>query len=218
MRYLRSTAAVLSLAAILTGCLSMTTQSQAPKYFQIRYQSPQVQCSSGLDADVRVWPLTASTPYDREQMILLDSEHKVRFSQSNRWVAPPGQMLSDRLAKDLSGGPLFNRVITPVDPFTARVNLGGNLYRCAWSRENGTGRAVLEVELTLWVEDGERQVLFRRLYTLKSEPAELDRADDFAEAVSRLARELSLRARRDICARIEDSSFPGVGKRTPPDA
>ena len=74
---------------MMTGCASYFSSGAPPQYYKIDYATSAPDCPAGWKQSVRVWPFSASAPYDREEMIILDADHKVRFSSVYRWVAVP---------------------------------------------------------------------------------------------------------------------------------
>ncbi|MHC1743711.1 MAG: ABC-type transport auxiliary lipoprotein family protein [Syntrophobacteraceae bacterium] len=186
---------------VLTGCASYFSSGSPPQYYEIDYAAPPSDCGSGWREGVRVWPFSASAPYDREEMIILDADHKVRFSSVYRWVAVPGVMVADRLLQDLGRSRLFAGATAPVNRLASALELSGHIHRFAWE-EGGSGNnsAVLEVEVSLWQEDPKRDVLFRRHYRFESPPFPSGSPESMAEALSRLVREVSDSLQRDLCA------------------
>lgn len=187
---------------MMTGCASYFSSGAPPQYYKIDYATSAPDCPAGWKESVRVWPFSASAPYDREEMIILDAAHKVRFSSVYRWVAVPGVMIADRLLQDLEGSHLFTGATAPVNRLASALELSGHIHRFAWEEGGGSGgkRAVVDAEVSLWREEPKRDVLFRRHYHLESAPTASGSAEVMAEALSRLVRDLSDSLQRDLCA------------------
>ncbi len=192
---------------VLTGCASYFSSGSPPQYYKIDYAVSPSDCRGGWKDIVRVWPFSASAPYDREEMIILDAEHALRFSSVYRWVAVPGVMVADRLLEDLGRSRLFAGATAPVNRLASSLELSGHIHRFAWE-DGGSGskRAVLDVEVTLWREEPKRDVLFRRHYRLESPPSASGSPEVMAEAMSRLVREMSESLQSDLCATRPGSS------------
>lgn len=194
----------------LAGCASYFTSGSPPLYYEIDYPASTAACAAGWPQGARVWPLSASAPYDREEMIILDADHKVRFSSVFRWVALPGAMVSDRLLRDLARSPLFGGTTTSAGRLAPALELSGHIHRFAWEERGAGGkRAVLDVELSLWREEPKREVLFRHHYHFESPPTTSGSPETMAAAMSGLVRELSLSLQQDLCSTKQGSSSPG---------
>lgn len=133
-------------------------------------------------------------------MVLVDLT-RVRFSSQYAWVAQPGKMVADWLARDLSQTNLFPSVMTAGEHFAGSYELGGHLFVFAWQRQQDRGQAVLEAEMTL-VENrppGGRQIVMRKPYRLVSELVEKNDAEAFARAMSQLLADFSAALQNDLC-------------------
>jgi ABC-type uncharacterized transport system auxiliary subunit len=191
---------------LVTGCASFLSSGSPPVYYEIDYSASPPDCPGVWKEGVRVWPFSASAPYDREEMIILDADRKIRFSSVYRWVAPPGVMVADRLLQDLSRTSLFARTTTPVNRLTSALELSGHIHRFAWEdRGSESKRAVLDVEVNLWQEEPKRDVIFKRHYHLESPPSGSGSPEAMAEALSQLVRELSDSLQRELCAMRQGS-------------
>jgi ABC-type uncharacterized transport system auxiliary subunit len=205
VRHLFKSVSCLLLVAMFllaTGCASFFSSGSPPVYYEIEYSASPLDCSGGWKEGVRVWPFSASAPYDREEMIILDADHKIRFSSVYRWVATPGVMVADRLLQDLSRTSLFARTTAPVNRLASALELSGHIHRFAWEdRGSDRKRAVLDVEVNLWQEEPKREVIFRRHYQLESPASGSGSPEAMAEALSQLVRELSDSLQRDLCTK-----------------
>jgi ABC-type transporter Mla MlaB component/ABC-type uncharacterized transport system auxiliary subunit len=169
-------------------------------------------CSQSADEGVKIWPLTASSPYDRENMIVLDPSRLVQFSPQFRWVALPGGMITDMLLRDFTRGALFTTAVPVGNPFDVSLELGGHVFEFAWEQDGALGRAVLDVEISLWREAPKRRVLFRQHYHFESNPGTTNDSQAFAREMSELVGRLSAQLSRDLFATIQKGSLsPDAG-------
>lgn len=204
----RSIVLVVTVLIGLTACLGRLTSSEPPRYFEVDYAYQPQACAHRFSEGVRVWHFSASAPFDRDEMIIIDPARHVRFSPQYRWVALPGVMISDRLLEDLVGATLFARTVRAGDPYTPRLQLSGNVFRFAWEESGSSARAVLDVEVSLWSEDPKSDILFRKQYHLESEPVSGGGSQRFAEDMSRLVERMSSQLQQDLCAMLKGSSSP----------
>jgi ABC-type uncharacterized transport system auxiliary subunit len=187
--------------------------SNPPMYYGVNYPELHRYCAQGFDTGLRIWSFSASSPFDREEMMILGPAHEVHFSSRYRWVTLPGEMVSDALHRDLARSGLFTQIVEPVDPFPAVLEMGGHIYRFAWEESETTARAVLDVEVSIWNKERKPGVLFRQHYHFESEPTSERNAGRFADAMNKLVEQLSERVRQDLCspAKLKGSSFPAGG-------
>jgi len=70
-------------------------------------------------------------PFDHEQMVIVAPSQAVRFSSTYKWVSPPGNMLADKLMRDLSAAHVFENAVPVGSPMFAAYEMGGHIYRFA---------------------------------------------------------------------------------------
>ncbi len=63
---------------------------------------------------------TASSGYDTSKMIYVQIPYKLRSFATNRWVAPPSQMLMPMIAQSIRNRGYFRAVVTP--PYSGNTN------------------------------------------------------------------------------------------------
>lgn len=172
----------------------------APVFYRFDYDPPPVDCPRVFDEGIRIREFSSASPYDRQEMIVLKPQGEVSFSGTYQWVATPGKMVAQSLERDLSAGNLFSSVSMGEDPSLAPLELTGRIYTFAWKQSELEGRAVLKVEISLRETAGESRILLHRIYRIESPGHTERKANQFAAAMSELARELSLRLQEDLCS------------------
>lgn len=195
----------------LTGCLGSLRSSTPPVYFELAYSPESVACADTPPAEVRVWHFSASAPFDREEMVVLGSSRETRFSPQYRWVAVPGVLVSDMLIRDLTVSAMFSRVISMGDPFNAPMQLGGRIFQFGWKESNSYGRAVLDLEISLWREEPQRKILFRKRFLMESEEHPSGNPERLAGAMSEVVKQFSAALQRELCATLKGNSSPNAG-------
>jgi hypothetical protein len=191
-----------------TGCVGVLSSSTPPVYFELSYENAATVCAGPRQGTLRIWPFSASAPYDREEMIILEPSRRVRFSPHFRWITSPGGMIADKLTRDLSGtGPFAPVTPAAGNPSTSGAQLSGHVHQFAWEDlGNGNQQALLDVQISLWREAPEHDVPLQKRYRLESERIASGSPEQFAEVMSRLVADLSARLQEDLCAREPDSS------------
>ena len=208
---IHSIAVMVCLAFAVWGCVNLGGTSDPPVFYQLEYDSPSAMCGTGFKEAVRVWPFSASAPFEREEMVLAENSTVVGLSRANLWVAAPGRMITDHLIQDLGISELFTRTMSSSDPFMASLNIGGRIHKCTWVQSGENGHAVLELSVDLWRDLPNRRVLLRRRYTLESEPVAGRGPGDFAATLSALTRDFSEQLQSDLCAVSADTPIPDDG-------
>jgi ABC-type uncharacterized transport system auxiliary subunit len=191
---------VLTATVFLTACSSLLLSTTAPPvYYQLQYAPEEVECARGFDQGVRVWDFSTAHPFDRTDMVVVKGRGEVLYSSSYQWVANPGTMVAQDLLRDLTLGALFPQVVSGESPLTVPLELTGRVFVFGWEKSGPQARAVLQVEVSL-TDTTAQKVLFRRTYTLESQPFKEDTSSEFARAMDGLAGEFSGRLRRDLCS------------------
>lgn len=200
---------VLSLALLLpAGCSSLiTSKVPAPVYYQPEYKATPVPCKVSFNQGLRVWKFSTASPYDQTDMVVTLPQGKAQFSGTYQWVASPGSMVAQDLARDLSAGDLFPLVVIGNNPIEVPLELTGRVYRFAWMKKGKTARAELEVEMSL-VDSDAHEVLFHQIYNFQgaSFATGADDSAQFAKAMGALIGRLSEQFRRDLCRAAEESA------------
>ena len=195
-------------ALLLSGCpQSLFPGSPPPQYYRIDYPFQPSICARPFPATVRVWPLSALAPWDREQMIATSPDLEIRFSSHYQWVAPAGDMIANDLMRDLSMGKVFENVAPPGGFMPAAYGMSGQVYRFDLEKSGASSNALIDLEITLWLEKP-RTVIFRKHFHYRSPPLTSNGPGEFAQAMSTLVSRLSVDLRNDLCALRKDSSHP----------
>ncbi|MHC1729888.1 MAG: hypothetical protein AB9866_28460 [Syntrophobacteraceae bacterium] len=144
-------------------------------------------------------------------MIAIAPKQKVRFSSTYKWVSPPGNMVADKLMRDLSLGTVFEDAVPVGNPMPAGYELSGQIYRFALEENGSPPRTVLDLEVSLWREKPVRIVLFRKHFHYQSASLRESDPNKFSKAISSLVSRLSTDLRNALCDLIPDSSHPAGG-------
>jgi ABC-type uncharacterized transport system auxiliary subunit len=142
------------------GCLGPHfSKSPAPDYHQIDYPYQPSSCVKPFSGTVRIWPSSATAPFDREQMIVTFPSLKVRFHSHYKWVNTPGNMVAYNLMRDLSIERAFEHVAPAENPMPAAYGISGQVYRFALEENGAPPHTMLDLEISLRQEKP-RSVLF----------------------------------------------------------
>jgi ABC-type uncharacterized transport system auxiliary subunit len=137
-------------ALLLSGCLgSVVSKSPAPDYYQIDCPYQPSICAKPFSGAVRIWPFSATAPFDREQMIVTSPSLQVRFSSHYKWVNPAGDMVADNLMRDLSIEKVFEDVVPAENPMPAAYGISGHIYRFALEENGSSPHALPDLKISL---------------------------------------------------------------------
>jgi ABC-type uncharacterized transport system auxiliary subunit len=188
------------LLLLTAGCGgSLLPKSAPPVYYQLDYQPTPVPCRETFEKGLRVMTFSAASQYQRTEMVVLERQGQVAFSNRFQWVATPGTMVSESLLRDLTQSHLFPQVLSANEPATVPLELTGYVFKFAWERVGGISRAALKVEVSLVETRKTRQVLLHRQYDLQGEPMPEDSSAAFAGAMSEVMKRFSEKLQQDLC-------------------
>lgn len=175
----------------LSGCLGLRT-SPAVRYYSIDG------LSTTTETAMQTWPVTLgvrifgeATRY-RNRMLYRSSEVEVGFYEYDRWVEPPGEMVTRVVMAHLRASGLFRQIIPAVDAPVLAWVLSGDVLRFDEVRSASGSHAECRLQLELRrVRD--EQLLWSDVITATvaltdDAPTALARA--MSEAVQHAARQL----------------------------
>jgi uncharacterized lipoprotein YmbA len=143
----------------LAGLLLLAACSRMPQvhYYDFDLPAPAPATATATQpALLWVQPFTALPPCDQDRMVYRDSAYEVRFDAYRRWIAPPPELLRERLVAWLRASGRFVAVATAMprqSPFTA---LAVQLVRFDERVEAGRREAVLRFWFEVTDEQGGR--------------------------------------------------------------
>lgn len=185
-----------SLLLLTTGCGKLIREEPPPVRYELRYPSPEVRAGRVFDGGVRVWRFSTTDPYGKTDMVILREGQRVATSSRHRWIAGAGDMIADRLVRDLATGGLFPQVLDAASPVHADLELSGHVITFAWREEGSRGRPVLELQVSLTSGDG--AVLLEKRYRLEGDAALETSPEAMSEGMSELVRRFSRVLQQDL--------------------
>ena len=185
----------------LSGCLGSRT-SPPVRYYSIDG------LSATVDTATRTWPVTLgvrvfgeATRY-RDRMLYRVSEVEVGFYEFDRWVEPPGEMVTRVVMAHLRASGLFRQITAALDASASAWVLSGDVLRFDEVRSASGRHATCRLQLELRrVRD--EQLLWSDVITTTAAltddtPTALARA--MSEAVQRAARQLIATVQQRVTA------------------
>lgn len=144
-------AGIVLVLALSSSCLTVGVRyagpgGARPVIYQLDYPAPQADaCPNGLV--MRVRDFTCASEYDGTRMVLVDGEGRVTRTSRNRWVAGPGSMIGDLLARDLIAEGLFSGIYRRTPLSGDDLELDGYVRRFGAREAGGSWQAVLDLEV-----------------------------------------------------------------------
>ena len=208
INYRLSSAALLALALVFSGCLGGPRQTPATRFYVLNSlyseenaDRPELVMVS-KDITLGVGPINLSQTLDRPQIIIRTGQNEIRVADLDRWAAPLQEniinVLTDNLSTLLSTGSILKfpwRTTIPID------------YQIALeiTRFDGTpgGNVDLRARWGIWGESGRK--IYTKSKTVLTEPIGGDTIAEMVAAQSRLVAKLSLEIAEEI-KRLEETA------------
>lgn len=194
----RSWLAILVLG--VAGCLRVATAVPTVTEYRLDYAPPPL-AAEALPVVLRLGPLGAAAIYDREAIVYREGDYATGTYSYHRWIAPPGRMLADLLARDLAASGLYRAVQRGVA--ASDYDLGGEIEEFAERVAAGACSAQLRLRFSLVrARPGPgAPVLLQKSYAAE-EPCAGTTVDDFVAAMSRAVSGVSQAVQQDVRAAI----------------
>ena len=98
---------------LLSACMHSATTSNPVYYYTLDYATPAGSFSRRLPDVLRVDHFSASPPFNTQRIIYADKGLHRNAYAHHRWIAPPAELLSYLLARDLQDSNAFQAVLAP---------------------------------------------------------------------------------------------------------
>lgn len=163
---------LLLFALLLAGCIDRGKASPMIENYALEYPSPALAGLPPLDQALKVERFSSAKAFSSLSMVYRPEPYKLDYYGSNRWMANPGDMVSDYLLRDLRNSGLFRGVFSYRDFEDARFVLQGGVEEFLESDDGDRRSAVLTLSVVL--TDNTRpsfpdRLVFQKKYTF-SEP------------------------------------------------
>ena len=191
---------ILLLCFVVGGCMSaLRPESPQTVFYSLDTEPAEPSCRQSISGSLRVWEFTTSSPFNRTGMAVLDSPGKIVFSRASQWADLPGVMVAEVLQRDLSQSGLFPLVFLGTPSLDADFELSGRVHEFCCRQSGEESRAVLKVAVSLLPTKLQPDLVMHKTYTLESPPYASNEPSQFAQAMSSLVSQLSLRVQNDLC-------------------
>jgi ABC-type uncharacterized transport system auxiliary subunit len=189
---------------VFTGCIGDTRPPEPVYYYTLGYDNSALSLAPQLPCILRVERFSASPPFNSQRIIYAPSKLQRNAYAYQQWIAPPGELVSYYLARDLrqSGG--FRAVLTPDASLSATHSLFGWVEQFLEKDAADHWQASAIIHMTLISNldrDPTRRILLQKRYEATA-PCNAKTPEALAEAMSKVVGQISQAAIKDIYNRL----------------
>jgi ABC-type uncharacterized transport system auxiliary subunit len=189
---------------LCSACMGKPRPSQSIYYYTLGYESPAASLAPQLPCTLRVERFSASPPFNSPRIVYSHRGLQRNAYSYNQWIAAPGELLPFFFARDLrrSGG--FQAVLTPDASLSATHSLFGWVEEFIEKDYAAGWQAAAIIHITLISNrdhDPSRKILLQKRYHV-AEPCKAKTAEALAEAMSRVAQNISQALIKDVYHRL----------------
>lgn len=192
---------------IVPGCIKLARPAATIERHIFEYSPPALSDLSPLNRMVKVERFSVARAYNSLDIVYRPEPNTLDTYAGNRWIANPGDMVSDFLLRDLRSSKIFRAVFSYRDLEDARYVIEGSIEEILERDEAKSRSAVLTVNVTLLdlSRTGmENRVLFQKEYRI-SEPLKTPSPSGLAQAMSLAMARLSETVIRDIHETVQST-------------
>ena len=194
----------------LIACgVNLGPQQQAPKSqtYTLEYPPPTPSPGPPLSYILRIEPIEAIPFYRTDKMVYREAPFRREAYRYHKWQAPPGEMVTYLLLRDLRAAGIFSAVLSPDSLLAPTHSLEGGIEEFPEEDSPKGWLAVLTLNVTLaaeYIPEQGRTVLFQHTYS-EREPCASNTPGALAEAMSRAMSRISARILEDVRGAVENA-------------
>jgi cholesterol transport system auxiliary component len=188
------------IAGTLAACSLGGKPTVMVEHYALEYPPPAIKNLSPIDAVIRLDRFSVSQIFNHVKMIYRQKPTHYNEYAYHRWRANPGDMVGDRLLRDLRAAGIFKSVFSWRDMENTPFILKGGVGEFYESDEKDGRKAILSVHITLMdTTSGEltKQIIFQKDYHYR-EPVPEQTVHGFAQGMSRAVEKFSGQIITDI--------------------
>lgn len=204
-----------AVAAMLSGCVSMTVSTPPTREYVLEYAPPSSE-GTPLPVVLRLTHMAVASAYAHNRITYRTSDHEIGAYAYHHWAADPAGMVRDLLARDFADAGRYRAVLSGLSRVRPDYELSGAIEEMEERIGNGGSTAHLKIRVLLrrLAADAENKVAFQRTYTA-DQPTPGDNTAELVAAMSRGLQQISESLRADvhqaIAADLNDKGLGGSG-------
>lgn len=190
---------------LLAACTPARSPGRAFEDYALEYASPAFAGRPPINELLRVERFSGARAFDSTAMIYRSGPSALNTYGYHRWKAPPADMVTDLVLRDLRKSGLFKAVFSEYDEADARFALQGRLEEFLEIEDRGSRNALISLDITLLDRsrrDPAQGVLFQKGYRAL-EPLDGRTPGALARAMSRAMEQVSRQTTSDIYEAVE---------------
>jgi len=185
---------------LISACTPGRSPGRAFENYTLEYTSPAFEGLPPSNALLRVHRFSAAQTFNSTAMLYRSGPSRLNAHTYHRWKAPPPDMVTDLILRDLRRSSLFKAVFSEYDETDASYLVQGLVEEFLEIEEKGNRKALLSLDITLLdrsQREPAKEVVFQKRYHAL-EPLEDTTPGAFARGMSRAMEQLSRRITSDI--------------------
>jgi cholesterol transport system auxiliary component len=188
----------------LTGCIGNSRPPEPIYYYTLGYEKSALSLAPQLPCILRVEHFSASPPFNSQRIIYAHSGLQRNAYAYHQWIAPPGELVSYYLARDLRQCGGFRAVLTPEASLSATHCLYGGVEQFIEKDSTDHWQAAATIHITLISNldhDPTRRILLQKRYDATA-PCNAKNPEALAEAMSEVVGQISQAVIKDVYSRL----------------
>lgn len=210
--------ASLILAALLVaGCAALANRPAEVRTYRMAYLPPEPVGTAPLPVTVRVAPFGVAAVYDRQSFLYREGPYDISADYYSRWIASPGVIVSDLIARDLATSGMVKGVIQSASALAADYEISGHIDTLEERDEDGCSAHVrLRIVLTRVPPRAPRYIVVQKGF-VADEPCQPGDPASYAAAVSLAVERISSEIRALLAEAIPRDQRDGPQRGSLPD-
>jgi ABC-type uncharacterized transport system auxiliary subunit len=184
---------LLALCIGLGGCAVGGKPPYSIDTYFLDYTAPAAPAAETIPATLKFSRFSVAAAYNSTQMIFRKDAHRFDFFNYSRWAVNPGDMIADRLLRDIRENRLFEVVFARQAMEDGRFVVLGDVEDFFLRMDNDRGTAVIALTISLKdsaARNAGRKIIFQKKYRVE-EPLPEASPYGYSRAASQAMKKIS---------------------------
>ncbi len=192
---------------LASGCSLGSKPAYLVNQYTLEYTSPVLKETVQINELIKVDRFSMARTVDSLMMVYKEGPHLRNVDAYNRWRIKPGEMVTEKLTRDLRNSGLFRRVLSHHNSEEPRYLLEGQVDEFLEANEADGRKALLALNVTfldLKKKDAVDQVIFQRDYNAAvpvSEKTPAGLAQGMSRAMEKVSRQIIMDLQKVVKSR-----------------
>lgn len=178
---------------LLGGCAGSGKPPFSMDTYVLDYTAPDISAAQTLETTLKFSRFSVAAAYNSTHMIFRKDAQRFDAFNYSRWAVNPGDMIADRLCRDLRKNHLFQAVFSRQEMEEGRWVVSGSVEDFYLRMDNDRGAAVVALTVSLKdsaVKDNTKKIIFQKNYRFE-EPLPEASPYGYSRAASEAMRKIS---------------------------